>query len=184
MTSNKIRVNDILLGQIERSALNWMLPRIPAWVTPDMLTMVGIMGALIIGISYCLSSVNANFLWLASLGLAVNWFGDSLDGNLARYRHIERSQYGFFIDHSVDAFNSVILCVGLGLSSFVSLPYALLVLVGYLLMFVHVLVFANVHNVFKISYNKLGSTEVRVLILFVNALFYFLQLNLLIYCKL
>jgi archaetidylinositol phosphate synthase len=33
---------------------------------------------------------------LANAGLILNWFGDSLDGSLARMRRIERPKYGFF----------------------------------------------------------------------------------------
>ena len=100
------RVNDILLGPIERPALNWLAAHMPAWMTPDGLTIIGVIGAVIILVSYGLSNLEPAFLWLASFGFFVNWFGDSLDGTLARYRKIERPKYGFFVDHTVDACRS------------------------------------------------------------------------------
>ncbi|NUM82335.1 CDP-alcohol phosphatidyltransferase family protein, partial [bacterium] len=114
-TKDKDRVNDILLGPLERPALLWLSERMPAWVTPDILTVIGIVAALIIAGSYYLSNFDKNFLWLANFGFVLNWFGDSLDGSVARYRHIERPKYGYFVDHAVDAFTSTVICVGLGL---------------------------------------------------------------------
>src|SRR5919198_5149184 len=96
------RVNDILLGPLERPALQWLAAHMPAWITPDDCTLIGILGALLTLVSYGLSNLNPNFLWLASLGFFINWFGDSLDGTLARYRHIERPRYGYYIDHVID----------------------------------------------------------------------------------
>jgi phosphatidylglycerophosphate synthase len=125
------RVNNILLGPLERPALEWLAKHMPMWVTPDLLTTLGLLSAVLISASYYLSSFNRNYLWLANLGLFLNWFGDSLDGNLARYRHIERPHYGFFIDHTVDTISEVLVFIGIGLSPYVDLKLALLALVGY-----------------------------------------------------
>ncbi len=145
----------------------------PAWVNPDILTIIGILGAVIIFAGYVLSHVNPAFLWLASIGFFVNWFGDSLDGTLARYRKIERPKYGFFVDHTVDAFSQLLIFAGLGLSPYVSFSAASLALIGYLLMSVYVYVDTFVTGVFKISYVKLGPTEVRLIAVLINALFFF-----------
>ncbi len=56
---------------------------------------------------------------MATAGLIVNWFGDSLDGTVARFRKIERPRYGFFIDHTTDLFSEVFFALGLGLSPYV-----------------------------------------------------------------
>lgn len=171
-TKPHTRVNDILLGPLERPALQWLAAHMPAWMTPDILTAIGTAGAIIILISYWLSNLHPAFLWLASAGLVINWFGDSLDGTLARYRKIERPQYGFFIDHTVDAFNEMLIVLGIGLSPFVRFDIAAVALVGYLLMSVYVYVRTYVDGVFKISYGKLGPTELRVLIIALNALMF------------
>jgi phosphatidylglycerophosphate synthase len=167
------RVNDILLGPLERPALRWLAAHMPPWVTPDILTLVGMLAALTILISYALSMVNRNFLWLASLGYVLNWFGDSLDGTLARYRHIERPRFGFFVDHTTDAFNEVMIFVGLGLTPYISFPAACLALIGYLLVSVLVYVRTCVVGEFQISYSKLGPTEIRVLAILLNIAMYF-----------
>jgi len=172
MKSHK-RVNDILLGPLERPALRWLAARMPAWVNPDILTGVGILGSVVIFFSYWLTNVDANFLWLASLGLVINWFGDSLDGTLARYRKIERPKYGFFVDHTVDAVSTLLVVFGLGLSPYVRFEIACLALVSYLLMSVLVYIRTYVEGVFKISYGRFGPTEVRLIIIIANTVVYF-----------
>ena len=165
------RVNDILLGPLERPALQWLAAHMPTWMTPDLLTIIGILGAVIILTGYVLSNVNAAFLWLATFGFVVNWFGDSLDGTLARYRKIERPKYGFFVDHTVDAFSQLLIFAGIGLSPYVSFELAMLALVGYLLMSILVYVDTYVTGVFKISYGKLGPTEMRAIAIILNIAF-------------
>ena len=168
------RVNDILFGPLERPALQWLAAKMPPWVTPDVLTVIGIAGSLMILGGYWLSNVSSYFVWLAIAGLVVNWFGDSLDGTVARYRRIERPKYGFFVDHTVDAFSQLLIVVGLGLSPYVRFDIALLALVGYLMMSVLVYVRTFVDGVFRISYGKLGPTEIRVILILINMAFFFL----------
>jgi archaetidylinositol phosphate synthase len=158
-----------LLAEPERRTLRWLATRLPRWCTPNHLTGVGVLGALIVAGGYALSPVHVGWLWLASLGLAVNWFGDSLDGTLARVRHIERPKYGYYIDHMVDAFNTAVIGVGLGLSPYVSLPIALLLVVIYLALSINIYLESSVFGVFEIAYGIFGPTEVRLLLVLVNA---------------
>src|SRR5512144_1758828 len=155
------RVNDILLGPLERPALRWLAAHMPAWVTPDICTTVGVLGGVVTMLSYILTTYNRNFLWLASLGFVINWLGDSLDGNLARYRHIERPVFGFFVDHTVDAVIEVMIFLGLGMTPYVSFNVASLALIAYLLLSVLVYIRTSVVGEFKISYGRLGPTEIR-----------------------
>ncbi len=173
-TSKHKRVNDILLGPLERPALHWLASHMPAWVTPDICTAIGIAGAFITLAGYVLSNYHAGFLWLASLGFLVNWFGDSLDGTLARHRHIERPMYGYFIDHTTDAVVQLMIFFGLGLSPFVSFNVASLALIGYLIMCIVTYLRTYVAAEFKISYGHLGPTESRVVAMILNtAMFFF-----------
>jgi phosphatidylglycerophosphate synthase len=167
------RVNDILLGPLERPALQWLAEHMPSWITPDVLTAIGIFGSLMTFAGYWASASAAAFLWLASLGLVVNWFGDSLDGTLARYRKIERPKFGFFIDHTMDAISETLIVFGLGLSPFVTFEVAAVALIGYLLMSVLVYVRTYVTGEFRISYGRLGPTEVRLIIILFNAVLFF-----------
>lgn len=171
--NNHRRVNDILLGPLERPTLQWLAAHMPAWVTPDTCTLVGVFGSLGVTLSYICSSYDRNFLWLASLGFVINWLGDSLDGTLARYRRIERPIYGFFVDHTIDAFSVSVIVLGLGLSPYVSFNVACLVLIAYLLLSVLVFVRTSAVGEFKISYGKLGPTESRVFAILLNTAMYF-----------
>jgi phosphatidylglycerophosphate synthase len=167
------RVHDMILGPLERPALRWLCERMPGWVVPDTLTTFGVVGSLMIFFGYWLTQVNSVYLWLASFGFLVNWFGDSLDGNLARFRKIERPKYGFFIDHTVDSFSMAVIFIGLGLSAYVRLDVAAIACVGYLLMSIHAYVRAFVSGQFKISYARVGPTELRVIAFLVNTLIFF-----------
>jgi phosphatidylglycerophosphate synthase len=167
------RVNDILLGPLERPALQWLSAHLPKWVTPDMMTVTGIFGALVIALGYALSQFHPAFLWMATLGYIINWFGDSLDGTLARYRHIERHKYGFYIDHVTDVLTEIVTILGLGLSPYVRFSVASMCCISYIALSVLVYVRMNVMGEFKISYGKLGPTEVRVLAILLNIAMYF-----------
>jgi archaetidylinositol phosphate synthase len=167
------RVNDILLGPLERPALRWLAAHMPARVTPDTLTAIGVLGALVTAAGYILSNIDRNYLWLASFGFLVNWFGDSLDGTLARYRRIERPRYGFYIDHTSDTFCQAVVFLGLGLSPYVSFNIASLALIAFLMLTILVHVRTNVAGEFKISYGKLGPTEMRAFAILLNLTMYF-----------
>jgi phosphatidylglycerophosphate synthase len=170
---NHERVNDILLGPLERPALKWLAENMPPWVFPDLLTLVGIFGTLMIFGGYLLSNLDPAYLWLASFGFIVNWFGDSMDGTLARYRDIQRPKYGFFVDHVVDAFSQLLIFISLGLSPFVKFEIAAVTLIGYMIVSILVYIQTSVKGVFKISYGKLGPTEVRAIAILVNTYIYF-----------
>jgi archaetidylinositol phosphate synthase len=171
------RVNDILLGPLERPALQWLAGHLPAWATPDLMTVIGIVGALIITLSYGLSHFHPIFLWMASVGFIINWFGDSLDGTLARYRHIERPKFGFYIDHVTDVLTEIIIILGLGISPYINFSVACLCCIAYITMSVLVYVRMNVMGEFKISYGKLGPTEVRVLAIILNTVMFFVGIS-------
>lgn len=168
------RINDIFLGPLERPALHWLAANMPAWVTPDTLTAIGALGSLTIFSGYCLSNFSGYYLWLSNLGFLINWFGDSLDGTLARYRDIQRPRYGFFVDHIMDTASVVLIFLGLGLSPYVRFEVACLALIGYLMMSILVYVRTYVYREFKISYAGIGPTELRLIAVASNTLVFFI----------
>ena len=170
---NHIRINNTILGPLERPALNWLADHMPAWVMPDHLTALGLFASLIIFFAYSATTVDAGFLWLASFGFVLNWFGDSLDGTLARKRHIERPLYGFFIDHIIDALSTLLIFLGLGFSPLVRFEFALLALIGYLLLSIYTYLSTYTNHVFQISFSGLGPTEIRFIALVVNTVIFF-----------
>ena len=110
------RIQTSILNKMEKKLLIWLAQRQPAWVTSDFLTFIGVIGAVLFAVGGILAHIDTKFLWLASLGLVINWYGDSLDGTLARVRRTQRPVYGFFIDHTLDALTTCLICLGLGLS--------------------------------------------------------------------
>ena len=157
-----------LLGEPERRLLRWIAARLPATWMPDHLTAFGMLGALMVGAGYALSVRHPGWLWLANAGLFVNWFGDSLDGTLARVRKTERPKYGYYVDHMVDAINTTMIGVGIGLSPFVDLPLAMLLVILFLSLSINVYLESSVFGLFEISYGIFGPTEVRILLFLAN----------------
>jgi phosphatidylglycerophosphate synthase len=175
------RIQTSILNPLEKKVLVWLAERMPAWVTSDMLTFVGFLGALIIATGYALSNLNLNWLWLASFGFVVNWFGDSLDGSLARVRNTQRKTYGFYLDHNVDVINECIMFFGVGISPLVNLTFMMAVLVAYLVLSVYVYIDCYLKGEHRLTYGGLGPTEFRLLAIILNTLYIFIpQLSL---CK-
>lgn len=164
------RIQTSILNAVEKRALVWLAHRQPRWVTSDMLTYLGLLGAFICGLGFALSSININFLWLSSVGLVINWYGDSMDGTLARVRGTQRPKYGFFIDHSIDAITITMMCVGAGLSPLLRLDIALCVLAAYLILSVYTYVCTICTNQMRLTYGKLGPTEFRLIAIITNTL--------------
>ncbi|GAB4277057.1 MAG: hypothetical protein Kow0056_08150 [Coriobacteriia bacterium] len=167
------RQHQPMTGPAERRILAWLAARMPERVGPDTLTTIGVIGSVVTFVGYVLTRVDAAYLWLASLGFVINWFGDSLDGTLARYRKKERPKYGFFVDHTVDAVSEALVFLGIGLSTYARLDAAALALIGYMMVSVYVYVRTAVDGVFKLSYGGFGPTELRILIVCVNTLVFF-----------
>ncbi len=165
-----IRIQTSFINGLEKKALIWIAKRLPRWVTSDMLTAVGTLGALVVAIGFALSCRSIQWLWLSSAGLVVNWFGDSLDGTLARVRNCQRPIYGYYVDHTVDCVNEGLMFIGAGLSPFLHLEFALLAFAIYLVLTINVSINAHLKGEFRLTYIKLGPTEFRLIIVIANTL--------------
>ena len=159
------RIQENWLAAKERRLLNWLCAQMPPWVTPDRLTALGMIGAVMIFLGYVGSNLHSSWLLLAIAGYVVQWFGDSMDGSIARFRRIERPSYGYFIDHSCDGFATLLILAGIGLSPFVTMDVAMVALAGYLLLSIHAYLSARVLGEFKLSYLAAGPTELRLMLI-------------------
>ena len=162
------RIQTNLLARRERQLLNGFCRVMPAWVTPDHLTVAGLIGAVMTAIGYAATNRHPAFYLLACLGLVVNWFGDSLDGSLARYRKIERPRYGYFVDHSVDVINNFLIIGGLGLTPDVGSAAALFALCSYLALSIYVFLLNQVSGELQLTFVNCGPTEIRLGIIAFN----------------
>ena len=159
-----------LTTALEKRALLWLAARMPARVGSDHLTALGLAAMVAAGAAYALSG---RFPWLllaVNALLAVNWFGDSLDGTLARFRDRCRPRYGFYVDHMVDMFGALFLLGGLGMSGYMSPAVAVALLLTYYLLSINVYLATYTLGVFKISFGGLGGTELRLLLMAGNLL--------------
>ena len=158
------RVHGSLLAAAEKRVLIWMAERLPRWVNSDHLTGLGAAAMLGAGLGYALAPHWRPALLLVVFFLVVNWFGDSLDGTLARVRRHERPGYGFYIDHVLDAVGILLLIAGLFAGGYVSLFPAAAFLLAYYLLTIEIALATHALGVFRISYWKFGPTELRILL--------------------
>ena len=171
-----MRIQTSVLNGVEKKVLVWLAHRQPRWMTSDILTVIGTIGAFVIAAGFILAGTkDIHFLWLSSLGFVINWYGDSLDGTLARVRCRQRPVYGYYLDHTVDAINEVIMFVGAGLSGLVHIEIALSILVVYLLLTINVSVNAHLKKEFCLTYVKMGPTEFRIIMIIVNTLLMYIR---------
>lgn len=159
------RIQENWLAARERRILNWLCARMPASVTPDRLTALGMFGAAMIFVGYLGSNFGSAWLLLSLAGYAIQWFGDSMDGSLARFRRIERPSYGYFLDHSCDGLANLLIVGGIGLSPFVTMDVAMVALAGYFLMSIHAFLSARVIGELRLSYLAAGPTELRLFLM-------------------
>jgi phosphatidylglycerophosphate synthase len=155
--------------------LIWIATRLPRAVNSDHLTVLGITSMLAAGLAYWYSSVNPIGLWIVNVCLFLNWFGDSLDGTLARVRDRQRPRYGYYVDHVVDVVAISLLMGGMALSGHLSPTIAAFFLVGYLLLSSEVFLATHVLNKFQISFFKFSPTELRILLIIGNLFVYYMN---------
>jgi archaetidylinositol phosphate synthase len=162
--ANAIRLQESFTARAERRALAWLAARLPSWINSDHLTLVGFVAMILAGASYALVRTNRAGLILATFFLAVNWFGDSLDGTLARLRNRQRPRYGFYVDHMIDTLGGLFLMGGLAISGMVDWRIALGMFVAFLMLSVEVYLAAYTLGTFRLSFAKCGPTEIRILL--------------------
>jgi phosphatidylglycerophosphate synthase len=158
------RVLTSVLAPIEKRTLLWLANRMPRWVNSDHLTALALVAMLLAGGSYWLARYTPVGLLLVVACLAVNWFGDSLDGTLARVRNQQRPRYGFYVDHVVDMFGTAFLVGGLALSGYMHPYVALGLLVAYFMLSAEIYLATHTTGTFRMSFFKVGPTELRILL--------------------
>src|SRR5580698_2785374 len=159
------REHHSLLSGLEKRALLWLAQRLPGWVNSDHLTTLGFVSLIGVGASYWYARrSSAGLLW-AIFFFILNWFGDSLDGTLARVRKRQRPRYGFYVDHVLDACGSVFVFGGLALSGYMSERIAVGLLVAYFLLSIEVYLATYTVGKFHLSFAMFSPTELRLLLI-------------------
>jgi phosphatidylglycerophosphate synthase len=152
------------LASLERRCLVWMAVRLPGRVTSDHLTVLALAAMALTGAAYAVSPGRPGALFLAIAGLAINWFGDSLDGTVARVRRRQRPRYGFYVDHIVDCFGILFVVAGLGWSGHLTPAIAMTLLIAYFMLSIEIYLATYCLAVFRLSFWGVGPTELRILL--------------------
>jgi archaetidylinositol phosphate synthase len=160
--TNAKRTQESLLAPLERRALQWLVSHMPGWVSSDLLTFLAIFAMLIAGVCFWSAKADRRFLLGIPFALALNWFGDSLDGTLARYRNQQRPRYGFYVDHLCDCLSMIFIAAGMALSGLMSPEIAMGVVIAFLMVSVEAYLTAYTLGQFHISIGYFSPTELRV----------------------
>jgi len=162
--NDAVRVQQALTAGLERRVLIRIAKSLPAWVSPDQLTVLGLAAQIMAGASFAMARFDQRWLLAVSVCLALNWFGDSLDGTLARVRRQQRPRYGFYVDHMVDSFGALALMGGMALSGYMHPALAIGLLVGFLLLSIQSYLATYTLGEFQLSFWRFGPTELRILL--------------------
>ena len=159
-----IREHASFLATAEKNTLVWIATRLPRWIKPDHLTLLGLVSMILAGASYWAASRNPMALLLVVIGLALNWLGDSLDGTLARVRNQQRPRYGWYVDHVVDLVGIFCLLGGLSLSGYMHPVIGLILLAVFLMVEAEVFLATHSLAIFRLSFIGFGPTELRIIL--------------------
>jgi phosphatidylglycerophosphate synthase len=162
--TDAVRDQSSLLAPLEKRTLVWLAHRMPGWANSDHLTLLGFLSLSAAGLCYAAARQDRRWLLAVIPLLAINWFGDSLDGTLARVRNRQRPRYGFYVDHISDAFGTSILIGGLAASTYMNPYLALTLLVLYLLLSIQTYLATYVFGTFQLSFGKFSPTELRIVL--------------------
>lgn len=162
--ANARRIQQSFTAEWEKRVLVWMAVRLPSWIHSDHLTALGSVGMMLAGTGYVLARWHRWGLVMATLSLAINWLGDSLDGTLARVRDRQRPRYGFYVDHVTDTLGATFLMTGLALSGYMHPAIALGLLAAFLILSTEVYLATYTLARFQMSYWRFGPTEIRILL--------------------
>ena len=159
-----VREHGSVLAEAEKRFLVWVAHRLPRWLNADHLTAIGALGTIAAGAAFAAAAWDRRALWLVPVMLGVNWFGDSLDGTVARVRGHQRPRYGYYLDHAVDLVNATALFAGMAGSGLMDPRLGLALLIGYILLCAESFLATHAVGVFRISFSGIGPTELRVLL--------------------
>jgi phosphatidylglycerophosphate synthase len=161
------------LAAAEKRLLLRLAHAAPGWLNSDHLTLLGFLSMFLAGSCYWLARWNKYALIAAIFWLATNWLGDSLDGTLARVRNRQRPRYGFYVDHITDAFGTLFLVGGIGLSGYMSPLVAAALLIAYFLLSIQAYLATYALGQFRLSYWKFSPTELRLLLMAGNVVLFY-----------
>ena len=160
-----VRQNTSVLAAVEKRALVWMAQRLPRWINPDHLSALGLISMAGAGLAFWLAASDPIAgASLVVMCLLLNWFGDSLDGTVARVRDQQRPRYGYYVDHVIDLAGTAMLFAGLAASGYMTPAIAVLVVAAYYLVSAETFLATHSRGLFKMAFLGVGPTELRVLL--------------------
>jgi archaetidylinositol phosphate synthase len=162
--TSHVRQNDGVLARAEKATLLWLAHRLPRWMHSDHLSALGLFGMVGVAGAFWAGGSLPWMLLLVGPALALNWFGDSLDGTVARVRGEQRPRYGYYLDHVLDIAGTSLLFGGIALGGHMAPALAAALLAAYVAVMAEVFLATAARGVFRMSYLGLGPTELRIIL--------------------
>jgi phosphatidylglycerophosphate synthase len=164
-TAAHVRLHKSVLAASEKRLLIWIAERLPRWINSDHLTALGLASMAGAGASFWLARTDpVAGASLVVVCLVLNWFGDSLDGTVARVRDQQRPRYGYYVDHVLDLAGTALLFAGLAASGYMSSLIAVLVVASFFLVSAEAYLATHARGIFKMAFLGIGPTELRILL--------------------
>lgn len=165
MSATHVRQHNSILAAAEKRALIWMAHRLPRWIHSDHLSGLGLLSMAGAGLAFWTAGMDpVAGAVLVVMCLALNWFGDSLDGTVARVRDQQRPRYGYYVDHVIDLAGTAMLFAGVAASGLMSPVIAALVVAAYYLVSAEAFLATHSRGLFKMAFAGIGPTELRILL--------------------
>ena len=160
-----------LLARSERRLIDSLVPKFPKWIQGYDLTLLTIIWSMCLIILGRFARDNIHWLWLSSFMVFMQWFTDSFDGALGRYRDTGIPRWGYYMDHFLDYVFICSVLIGYtflldGLNK--QIVYLLIPVFGCFLVSSYLAFGAT--NEFKITFLGAGPTEIRIYIIVLNFL--------------
>jgi archaetidylinositol phosphate synthase len=164
-SATHVRLNKSLLAASEKRLLIWIAERLPGWLHSDHLSALGLLAMAGAGAAFVLMrSEPVAGAGLVVICLLLNWFGDSLDGTVARVRTQLRPRYGYYVDHVIDLAGTAMLFAGLAASGFMAPIVATLFVASFFLVSAEAYLATHARGVFKMAFLGVGPTELRIIL--------------------
>ena len=159
------------LAKAERRFIDYCVPRFPPWIEGYHLTLTTVLWSAGLILSGYLAKQDLSWLWLASGMLFMQWFTDSFDGALGRYRDTGIPKWGFYMDHFLDFMFMCSILIGYAVlfNGVYRIIFLVLIPIFGAFMVNSYLSFAATTE-FKITFLGMGPTELRLLIIILNTM--------------
>lgn len=164
------------LKSLEDRLVIKILPYLPPWVETYHLTLATFFWITLILLGGYLATENIVYLWIMSVGVMGQYVTDRLDGEVGRARNTGLIKWGFYMDHFLDYLFLCSIVISYWFLTPSEYKYILFVVLAIsAAYFVHTILYFGVTGQFEVANEGVGPSEIRILVIALNAMLIFLD---------